>query len=132
MVPPIAVLRAEAKQIIDLDGGSVVTAIAAAALAAANNGTPLSPNLTTQELYDAASEIIGQPESDIIAILVNQLMKYLQNPGVGGGGIFAGIGNPNGVVEATGPALYFDRTDPTAPIWYSKVTPGTSDSEWIG
>jgi hypothetical protein len=131
MVPPIETLRAEAKELICLDGGSVVLAIAAAALAAANNGTPLDPNLSRQELYDEAAEIIRQPESDIIAILVNQLMKYLQNPGAGSGQIRSGIGDPNGVVEVTGPAIYFDRTDPAAPVMWVKSTTGTSDNEWV-
>ena len=131
MVPSITVLRTDAFQIILMDGGSVVASVAAAALAAANNGTPLDPNLSRQELYDAATEIIRQPESDIIAILVNQLMKYLQNPGAGSGQIRSGIGNPNGVVEVTGPAIYFDRTDPAAPVWYSKATTGTSNNEWV-
>jgi hypothetical protein len=130
-VPSITVLRSEAFQLICLDGGSVVAGIAAAAVAAANNGTPLDPNLSKQALYDAAGQIIQQPESDIIAILVNQLMKYLQNPGAGSGQIRSGLGDPNGVVEATGPAIYFDRTDPAAPVWYSKATTGTSNNEWV-
>lgn len=131
MVPSITVLRSDAFQIILLDGGSVVAAIAAAALAAANNGTPLDPNLSRQALYDAAGEIIRQPESDIIAILVNQLMRYLQNPGAGSGQIRSGLGDPNGVVEATGPAIYLDRTDPAAPVMWVKSTTGTSDNEWV-
>jgi len=131
MVPSITVLRSDAFQIILLDGGSVVASIAAAALAAANNGTPLDPNLSRQELYNEAAEIIRQPESDIIAILVNQLMKYLQNPGAGSGQIRSGIGDPNGVVEVTGPAIYFDRTDPAAPVMWVKSTTGTSGNEWV-
>lgn len=50
----------------------------------------------------------------------------------GGGNIFSGVGNPNGVQTATGPAIYFDRTNPSSPIWYSKCTAGTSNNEWIG
>ena len=131
MVPSITVLRTDAFQIILMDGGSVVASVAAAALAAANNGTPLDPNLSRQELYNEAAEIIRQPESDIIAILVNQLMKYLQNPGAGSGQIRSGIGDPNGVVEVTGPAIYFDRTDPAAPVMWVKSTTGTSGNEWV-
>ena len=49
----------------------------------------------------------------------------------GGGSILNGIGNPNGVVTATGPAIYFDNTDPTAPVQYIKSTSGTSNNEWV-
>lgn len=48
-----------------------------------------------------------------------------------GGEILSGIGNPNGVVTATGPAIYLDNTDPTAPVIYVKSTSGTSNNEWV-
>jgi hypothetical protein len=48
-----------------------------------------------------------------------------------GGGILNGIGSPNGVVTATGPAIYLDNTDPTAPVLYLKSTSGTSDNQWV-
>jgi hypothetical protein len=51
--------------------------------------------------------------------------------GIVGGGILNGTGDPNGVVEATGPAIYFDRTVPTAPVMYVKSTDGTSNNEWV-
>ena len=46
-------------------------------------------------------------------------------------GILNGIGNPNGVVTATGPAIYLDNTDPAAPVLYLKSTSGTSNNEWV-
>jgi len=45
--------------------------------------------------------------------------------------ILNGLGNPNGVVTATGPAIYLDNTDPTAPVLYLKSTSGTSNNEWV-
>lgn len=60
---------------------------------------------------------------------VNGVVEFASS---GGGNIFSGVGNPNGVQTATGPAIYFDRTNPSSPIWYSKCTAGTSNNEWIG
>ena len=45
--------------------------------------------------------------------------------------VFAGIGSPVGVLIATGPAIYYDRTTPTAPITWIKVTSTTSNNDWI-
>jgi hypothetical protein len=57
----------------------------AAALANANVGTPLNPNLTTQQLWDQFYLIVRQPESDIESIITNQLMKFLFAPPAPGG-----------------------------------------------
>lgn len=51
--------------------------------------------------------------------------------GMVGGGILSGIGNPNGVVTVTGPAIYFDRGIPSSPVMYVKSTTGTSNTEWV-
>jgi hypothetical protein len=44
--------------------------------------------------------------------------------------MFAGVGNPNGVQSATAPAIYFDTTDPSAPVMYIKAT-GSGNTGWI-
>lgn len=48
---------------------------------------------------------------------------------VGSRAISAGTAAPNGVVTATGPAIYLQSTDSGIVIWY-KHTSGTSNSEW--
>lgn len=45
--------------------------------------------------------------------------------------ITAGTGNPNGVVSATGVAIYIDKTDPANPEMYLKTSAGTSNNEWV-
>jgi hypothetical protein len=45
--------------------------------------------------------------------------------------VLNGIGSPIGVVTATGPALYLDRTDPKAPIIYTKSTQETNNTDWV-
>jgi hypothetical protein len=54
-------------------------------LANANAGTPLNPNLTTQQLWNEFYQIITQPKSDIESIIANQLMKFLYAPPAPGG-----------------------------------------------
>ena len=46
-----------------------------------------------------------------------------------GGGILNGLGNPNGFVTATGPAIYLQSTGSGTVVWY-KSTSGTSNSDW--
>lgn len=43
----------------------------------------------------------------------------------------AGTGDPNGVVTATGVAIYIDKTDPANPEMYLKTSAGTSNNEWV-
>jgi hypothetical protein len=45
--------------------------------------------------------------------------------------ILSGIGSPLNTVTATGPAIYFDRTDPAAPIIYTKSTQETNNTDWV-
>lgn len=62
-------------------------------------------------------------------------MKIEERTSRGGGGgateTFAGLGSPVGVVTATGPATYYDRTNPAIPITWIKTTAGTSNSDWV-
>lgn len=134
MMPTVPELREEAQQIITIEAILPMLAIATAALASANQGTPMPNGLTRDELIAYAGNLLRQPRSDLIAIFVNQLIQYFNGGSSGGSNtnIFSGIGDPNGVVTASGPALYFDATDPSAPVWYSKNTAGSSNNEWIG
>jgi len=86
-----------------------------------------------QLLCDIAAAGGGAGVTSIIAgtgISIDQATGAVTVTAIGGG-VFAAIGNPNGVLSVTGPAIYFDRTDPLAPIMYSKCTAGTSSTEWI-
>jgi len=47
------------------------------------------------------------------------------------GFVINGIGNPLGVVSATGPTVYLDNTDPGSPVTYVKSTSGTSNNDWV-
>ena len=83
--PAIQTLLTDAQQVLNLNSLSEVRATMAAALANANVGTPLNPNLTTQQLWDEFYLIVRQPESDIESIITNQLMKFLFAPPAPGG-----------------------------------------------
>jgi hypothetical protein len=83
--PAIQTLRTDAQQVLNLDSISAVRSVVAATLANANAGTPLNPNLTTQQLWNEFYQIITQPKSDIESIIANQLMKFLFAPPAPGG-----------------------------------------------
>lgn len=42
-----------------------------------------------------------------------------------------GTGDPNGVLTATGVAIYIDKTNPANPVMYLKTSAGTSNNEWV-
>jgi hypothetical protein len=83
--PSIQTLRTDAQQVLNLDSISAVRSVVAATLANANAGTPLNPNLTTQQLWNEFYQIVTQPKSDIESIIANQLMKFLYAPPAPGG-----------------------------------------------
>ena len=108
--PAIQTLLTDAQQVLNLNSLSEVRATMAAALANANVGTPLNPNLTTQQLWNEFYLIVRQPESDIESIITNQLMKFLFAPPAPGG---AGanhevIYNNNGVLAGDPKFLWDD------------------------
>jgi hypothetical protein len=108
--PAIQTLLTDAQQVLNLNSLSEVRSTMAAALANANVGTPLNPNLTTQQLWDEFYLIVRQPESDIESIITNQLMKFLFAPPAPGG---AGanhevIYNNNGVLAGDPKFLWDD------------------------
>jgi hypothetical protein len=109
--PAIQTLRTDAQQVLNLDSISAVRSVVAATLANANAGTPLNPNLTTQQLWNEFYQIITQPKSDIESIIANQLMKFLYAPpapgGVGANGQV--IFNDGGVL-AGDPQFLWDKT----------------------
>ena len=128
--PSIQTLRAQAQELLKLVGDSPVQQILAISLAQANNGTTPDPDLTTNEYLDLIRTWQHQPASDVNAIIVNQVMRYLANPAGGTTQIFAGAPNPNGYQSATGPAIYL-QSDVSPPTEWFKVTTGTSNNEWV-
>ena len=70
--PAIQTLVTDAQQVLNLSSISAVRATVAVALANANTGTPLNPNLTTQQLWDQFYQVVTQPKSDIESIIANQ------------------------------------------------------------
>jgi hypothetical protein len=108
--PSIQTLRTDAQQVLNLDSISAVRSVVAATLANANAGTPLNPNLTTQQLWNQFYQIVTQPKSDIESIIANQLMKFMYAPPAPGG---AGanhevIYNNNGVLAGDSKFLWDD------------------------
>ena len=83
--PSIQTLVTDAQQILNLDSISAVRSVVAVALANANTGTPLNPNLTTQQLWNEFYQVVNKPKSDIESIIANQLMKFLFAPPAPGG-----------------------------------------------
>lgn len=83
--PSIQTLVTDAQQVLNLDSISAVRSVVAVALANANTGTPLNPNLTTQQLWNEFYQVVNKPKSDIESIIANQLMKLLYAPPAPGG-----------------------------------------------
>jgi hypothetical protein len=111
--PSIQTLRTDAQQVLNLDSISAVRSVVAATLANANAGTPLNPNLTTQQLWNEFYQIVTQPKSDIESIIANQLMKFLYAPPAPGG-VGANkqvIFNDNGLLAGDAGLTYDKATD---------------------
>jgi hypothetical protein len=111
--PSIQTLVTDAQQILNLDSISAVRSVVAVALANANTGTPLNPNLTTQQLWNEFYQVVNKPKSDIESIIANQLMKMLYAPPAPGG---AGankqvIFNDGGVLAGDAGLTYDKATD---------------------
>ena len=85
-MPTAAQLRADALALINMASAQNVNAVMAAAVVAKNQGSPLEPTLTQQQLLDASAYLVTQPQSDLAAITVQQWMVFLKNIGSGGGG----------------------------------------------
>jgi len=109
--PSIQTLITQAQQVLNLKSSNEIRATLAAILANANVGTPLNPNLTTQQLWDEFYEIVRQPTDDIMSIITDQMMRMVFSPPAPGG---AGadkqvIFNDNGVLVGD-PGLTFNKT----------------------
>jgi hypothetical protein len=109
--PSIQTLRTDAQQVLNLDSISAVRSVVAATLANANAGTPLNPNLTTQQLWNEFYQIITQPKSDIESIIANQLMKFMYAPPApGGAGADKQVIFNDGGVLAGDPQFLWNKT----------------------
>ena len=109
--PSIQTLRTDAQQVLNLDSISAVRSVVAATLANANAGTPLNPNLTTQQLWNEFYQIVTQPKSDIESIIANQLMKFLYAPPApGGAGADKQVIFNDGGVLAGDPQFLWNKT----------------------
>lgn len=77
-VPPAATLLDQASNVIGLQNETYRFAVAAGAIAAANNGTPLPPNSTTQQLLNyVGGGLQSQIPSNLLSIYIQQLMTLL-------------------------------------------------------
>ena len=83
--PSIQTLITQAQQVLNLKSSNEIRATLAAILANANVGTPLNPNLTTQQLWDEFYEIVRQPTDDIESIITDQMMRLVFSPPAPGG-----------------------------------------------
>jgi hypothetical protein len=78
--PSIQTLITQAQQVLNLQSSNEIRATLAAVLANANVGTPLNPNLTTQQLWNEFGEIVRQSTDDIMSIVVDQMMRMVFSP----------------------------------------------------
>jgi hypothetical protein len=77
--PTVTQLRSESEALLRFQGESPVLQILAVALGQTNNGTQCDPNLTTDQYLDQIRTWQNQATSDVTAIIVNQLMRFLKN-----------------------------------------------------
>jgi hypothetical protein len=111
--PSIQTLITQAQQVLNLQSSNEIRATLAAVLANANVGTPLNPNLTTQQLWNEFGEIVRQSTDDIMSIVVDQMMRMVFSPPAPGG---AGadkqvIFNDGGVLAGDAGLTYNKATD---------------------
>jgi hypothetical protein len=94
----------------------------------------LLPRLTTTE-RSALAATIGANEKGMACYDVTLGQFYTWDGASwssgGSGSVLSGIGSPVGVVTATGPAIYLDRTNPSTPVEWVKATTGTSSTDWV-
>jgi hypothetical protein len=114
--PSIQTLITQAQQVLNLQSSNEIRATLAAVLANANVGTPLNPNLTTQQLWNEFGEIVRQSTDDIMSIVVDQMMRMVFSPPAPGG---AGadkqvIFNDGGVLAGDAGLTYNKATDALA------------------
>ena len=93
-------LRSDALALINMASAQNVNAVLAAGVVAKNEGTPLDPTLSTQELLNASAYLVTQPQSDLHAITVQQALALLQNAG----GVSSVVAGANVTVDNTDPA----------------------------
>ena len=109
--PSIQTLITQAQQVLNLKSSNEIRATLAAILANANVGTPLNPNLTTQQLWDEFYEIVRQPSDDIMSIITDQMMRMVFTPPApGGAGADKQVIFNDGGVLAGDAGLVFDKT----------------------
>ena len=111
--PSIQTLITQAQQVLNLQSSNEIRATLAAVLANANVGTPLNPNLTTQQLWNEFGEIVRQSTDDIMSIITDQMMRMVFSPPAPGG---AGadkqvIFNDGGVLAGDAGLTYNKATD---------------------
>lgn len=89
----------------------------------------------SEKLTVVAASALGLPALDPCVDCLDDSTKLTliaQTAASGGfGAIYRGIGSPVGVVSVTGAAIYFDDTNPAAPIQWNKSTTGTSSADWV-
>jgi hypothetical protein len=108
--PSIQTLITQAQQVLNLKSSNEIRATLAAILANANVGTPLNPNLTTQQLWDEFYEIVRQPSDDIMSIITDQMMRMVFSPPAPGGvGADKQVIFNDGGVLAGDPDLIFNK-----------------------
>ena len=108
--PSIQTLITQAQQVLNLKSSNEIRATLAAVLANANVGTPLNPNLTTQQLWDEFYEIVRQPSDDIMSIITDQMMRMVFSPPApGGAGADKQVIFNDGGVLAGDPDLIFNK-----------------------
>ena len=83
--PSLQTFITDSSQVLNLGSISAVRSVVAVALANANTGTPLNPNLTTQQLWNEFYQVVTEPKSNIESFIANQMMKFLFSPPAPGG-----------------------------------------------
>ena len=111
--PSLQTFVTDASQVLNLSSISAVRSVVAVALANANAGTPLNPNLTTQQLWNEFYQVVTEPKSNIESFIANQMMKFFFSPPAPGG---AGadkqvIFNDMGVLAGDAGLVYNKTTD---------------------
>jgi hypothetical protein len=127
--PSIQILIAQAQQVLNLKSSNEIRATLAAVIANVNVGTPLNPNITTQQLWDQFYEIVRQPTDDIESIIADQMMRFMFSYGTSPQ-ISTGIVDPEGIVTAVPGSIYFNIAIAASPVQFVKGS-GSGNTGWV-
>jgi hypothetical protein len=89
-------------------------------------------NILSRSMPPGDSTFLHRKYIEALIDQVNVLTRNISGvqAAIGGRGLYAGAGSPEGIVAAGPGSIYFDTTNPLAPVQYVKGS-GTGTTGWL-